>query len=90
MRYTLTLKDEVLPRGPDGREQSTVSYEYDFCVPDVKRSTEGRGMSGSDGKGPRVRVPWNALKATYRGREKNDADPIDLKNVRRFSLMMRR
>ncbi|CAN9223174.1 unnamed protein product [Alternaria alternata] len=28
--YTLTLKDEILPLMPDGREQSTISYEYDF------------------------------------------------------------
>ncbi|KAI0155169.1 NADH:ubiquinone oxidoreductase intermediate-associated protein 30 [Xylariaceae sp. FL1272] len=29
-RYTLIVKDEVLPKRPDGREQSTVSFEYDF------------------------------------------------------------
>ncbi|KAI0379012.1 complex I intermediate-associated protein 30 [Hypomontagnella monticulosa] len=29
-KYTLILKDEVLPKRPDGREQSTVSWEYDF------------------------------------------------------------
>ncbi|KAI1487605.1 NADH:ubiquinone oxidoreductase intermediate-associated protein 30 [Biscogniauxia mediterranea] len=29
-KYTLLLKDEILPRRPDGREQSTVSWEYDF------------------------------------------------------------
>lgn len=29
-KYTLTLKDEILPLMPDGREQSTISYEYDF------------------------------------------------------------
>ncbi|KAI0601952.1 CIA30 family protein-like protein [Biscogniauxia sp. FL1348] len=29
-KYTLILKDEILPRRPDGREQSTVSWEYDF------------------------------------------------------------
>ncbi|KAI0408419.1 NADH:ubiquinone oxidoreductase intermediate-associated protein 30 [Xylaria palmicola] len=28
--YTLIVKDEILPRRPDGREQSTVSWEYDF------------------------------------------------------------
>ncbi|KAI1343024.1 CIA30 family protein-like protein [Xylariaceae sp. FL0016] len=31
-RYTLILKDEVLPKRPDGREQSTVSWEYDFTA----------------------------------------------------------
>lgn len=29
-KYTLILKDEVLPKRPDGREQSTISWEYDF------------------------------------------------------------
>ncbi|KAI1260219.1 NADH:ubiquinone oxidoreductase intermediate-associated protein 30 [Xylariaceae sp. FL1019] len=29
-RYTLIVKDELLPKRPDGREQSTISYEYDF------------------------------------------------------------
>ncbi|KAJ5918242.1 hypothetical protein N7454_010617 [Penicillium verhagenii] len=28
--YTLTLKDEIRPRRPDGREQSSVSWEFDF------------------------------------------------------------
>ncbi|KAK8097991.1 uncharacterized protein PG998_013477 [Apiospora kogelbergensis] len=32
-KYTLTLKDSVLPKRPDGREQSTVSWEYDFVSP---------------------------------------------------------
>ena len=29
-KYTFIVKDEVLPKRPDGREQSTVSWEYDF------------------------------------------------------------
>lgn len=28
--YTLILKDELLPKRPNGREQSTVSFEYDL------------------------------------------------------------
>ena len=32
-RYTFILKDELLARNPDnGREQATISYEYDFAV----------------------------------------------------------
>ncbi|KAI0870288.1 NADH:ubiquinone oxidoreductase intermediate-associated protein 30 [Hypoxylon argillaceum] len=30
-KYTLTVKDEILPKRPDGREQSTVSWEFDFA-----------------------------------------------------------
>ncbi|KAH8666399.1 complex I intermediate-associated protein 30-domain-containing protein [Xylariales sp. PMI_506] len=29
--YTLVVKDEVLPKRADGREQSTVSWEFDFA-----------------------------------------------------------
>lgn len=72
-RYTITLKDEILPLSPDGREQSTVSYEFDF------------DSAGAEG----IFVPWNALKANYRGREQEDAEPLDVEDVKRFSIMMR-
>lgn len=75
-RYTLILKDELVARRPDGREASGVSYEYDFHV--------------QPGRAAVVRVPWGRLTATYRGRPKEDAAPLDLKSVRRFSIMMRR
>ncbi|TVY52518.1 Uncharacterized protein LCER1_G007589 [Lachnellula cervina] len=73
-QYTLTLKDELLPKSPNGREQSTISWEYDFkpkC------------------RGEKVFAKWDDFKATYRGREKPDAKPLDLKSVKRISLMMR-
>jgi len=69
------LKDELLPKSPNGREQSTVSWEYDFKV---------------EGTGGFVSVTWDEFKPTYRGREKKDVEPIDLKNIKRISLMMRR
>ncbi|KAF4627062.1 hypothetical protein G7Y89_g11099 [Cudoniella acicularis] len=71
-RYTLTVKDKLLPKRWDGRDQSTVSWKFDF-----------------EGKEGKVLVPWEELKATYRGREKKDAEPLDLKGVMRISLMMR-
>jgi hypothetical protein len=82
-RYTLILKDTLLSRDPDsGREQATISWECDFDLPpqtlpgDVKNKT--------------VFIPWSALNPTYRGKLKKDAKPIDLKKVKRFSIMMRR
>jgi hypothetical protein len=74
-KYTLILKDELLPKSPNGREQSTVSWEYDFK---------------GDSDGGKVFVHWSDLKQTYRGREKKDVKPLDLKHVKRISLMMRR
>ncbi|KAF7718773.1 Uncharacterized protein PECH_004240 [Penicillium ucsense] len=72
-KYTLTLKDEILPKRPDGREQSTVSWEYDF---------RARGRQT-------IFVKWSDFRATYRGREKEDAGPLDLNNIKRFSIMIR-
>ena len=74
-QYTVILKDELLPKSPNGREQSTISWEYDFKIKQV---------------GQKVLVRWEDLKPTYRGREKKDSEPLDLKNIRRIGLMMRR
>lgn len=57
----------------DGREQSTISYEYDF-------SAAGNYS---------VFIPWSELKPTYRGKEKDDAPPLNTKNIKRWSFMMR-
>lgn len=75
--YTLILKDKLLPQNRNGREQSTVSFEYDFKT------------AGAQSRGGKVFVAWNEFKPTYRGREKKDAEPLDLKKVKRFSIMMR-
>jgi len=57
----------------DGREQSTISYEYDFSA------------SGNYS----VFIPWAELKPTYRGKEKEDAPPLNTKSIKRWSFMMR-
>lgn len=80
-RYTFTIKNELLPPSGDGREQSTISWEFDFVV-----GGENATVKGNNEK---VFIAWQELKPMYRGREKPDADPLDLKSVRRFSLMMR-
>ncbi|KAL2274114.1 hypothetical protein FJTKL_03657 [Diaporthe vaccinii] len=86
-KYTLTLKDEVLPRRPDGRDQSTVSWEYDFFVGDGEGGTAAGG--GSTAGSTRLVIPFEEFKPTYRGKPKPDAEPLDLKNVKRVSFMMR-
>lgn len=88
-KYTLTLKDEVLPRRPDGRDQSTVSWEYDFVVPPAAAAAD----ADDDDAGTascRVVIPFGAFEPTYRGRPKPDAEPLDLSSVKRMSFMMRR
>ncbi|KAJ6114812.1 hypothetical protein N7486_000590 [Penicillium sp. IBT 16267x] len=70
--YTLTLKDEIPPKRPDGREQSTVSWEFDF------RATRQK-----------IFVRFEDFRATFRGRDRDDVGQLDLKNVKRFGIMMR-
>lgn len=81
-RYTFILKDALLPRNPEnGREQSTISYEYDFYLRDASSTTQGSRI---------LFIPWQDLKPTYRGKEKKDAPKIDLAEVKRISIMNRR
>ncbi|KAI6492096.1 hypothetical protein MCOR11_006852 [Pyricularia oryzae] len=77
--YTLTLKNDILPTGPDGREQSTVSWEYDFVA---------LGDGDKEGETKQVKMPIDQFKPTYRGRPAEDAK-LDLANIKRISFMMR-
>lgn len=70
--YTFTLKDEVLPKRPDGRERSSLSWEVDFAAR------------------KRVVVKWADLRPTYRGKEVSGVEPLNLRDVKRLSVMMRR
>lgn len=74
-RYTFLVKDELLPRSPNGREQSTISWEYDFLA---------------EKNGEKLFVKWEDFKPTYRGKEKNDAEPLKLESIKRISIMNRR
>ena len=73
--YTFSLTDEIPPQRPDGREQSALVWEYDFCANDT---------------GPEVRISWKDLKPTYRGKPVEDARPLDLSCIKRFRIMIRR
>jgi len=78
-RYTIILKDELLPQTPtNGREQSTISYEYDLQPKSSSTTTPQKWF-----------IPWSSFKPTYRGKEKPDAKKLDPGNVKRFSIMMR-
>ncbi|KAJ5594289.1 uncharacterized protein N7459_000497 [Penicillium hispanicum] len=71
--YTLTLKDEILPKRPDGRERSSLSWEYDFRA-------EGHGS---------IFVKWSDFRPTYRGKDRSDVEPLKLEHIRRFGIMVR-
>jgi hypothetical protein len=96
-KYTFTIKDELLPRSPNGREQSTISYEYAFQLSEkssfishsqaeLLEKGQGTDFSGLTS----ILIPWSELKATYRGKEKRDAPALNTKDIKRFGIMMRR
>lgn len=73
-RYALTLKDCIPGHRDDGRRKSGISWQAEF-------KPHGTGE---------VFLAWGDFKATYRGKDKPDAPPLDLANIKRIGLMMRR
>lgn len=82
-RYLLTLKDEIPGRRDDGRENSGISWEAEFKV-------GGHDANGDSLDRKDVFLKWSDFKATYRGRDKPDAKPLNLSSIKRVGLMMRR
>ena len=79
----MNLKDTLLPPDPDtGREQASITYECDFELP--PQAEPGHAYNRS------IFIPFTSFNATYRGRLKDDAKPINLKKIKRVSIMMRR
>lgn len=79
--YTFILKDILLgPNAENGREQATISWEADFSV----SQDELRSQSVS------TFFAWDAFKPTYRGKKQARKHGPDLRNIKRFSIMMRR
>lgn len=75
-RYTFIIKDDLSP--PDeksGREQATVSFECDFTLPPDEEPGDSCDKT--------VFIPWSAFLPTYRGKPQKDAEPLDLKSIKR-------
>lgn len=85
-KYTFIVKDEVPDRRSDGRMRSGVSWEFDFSI------DQSSDLSSAQGEGQltRILIPWDRLRATYRGRDVEDPQPLKTDQVRRFSIMVRR
>lgn len=83
--YTLILKDHLLPPNRDnGREQSTMSWEFDF-------STADSVPAGDDDTTYRsLFIPWGRFRPTYRGKSYRSSKPLDVSDIRRVSIMIRR
>ncbi|KAK3725165.1 hypothetical protein LTR37_000676 [Vermiconidia calcicola] len=81
-RYTFILKDTLQPPNVEtAREQATISWECDFELPPQDEEKEATNHS--------LFIPWDSLVPTYRGKVKKDAESLDLKRIKRMSIMMR-
>ena len=91
--WTFIVRDEVGPgKRADGRERAGVNWEYEIEVPGGADEEEAAGgkREGKGGQVRRVWIPWTEFKATYRGREIDDAGQLKRGMVRRVGIMMRR
>lgn len=87
--YTLILKDEEMAgKREDGREKAGVNWEVDFRVGEKDGIGEKEEEDG--GEGTKIWVPWGEFKATFRGKEKEDAGELKKGEIRRVGFMMRR
>ena len=75
--YVIQLKMTVPEDRPDGRRESAITYEWEF---DVASSLNDLST---------VTAEWKDFKPTYRGRPKDDADPLDPGQVKEWSIMAR-
>ncbi|EED20679.1 conserved hypothetical protein [Talaromyces stipitatus ATCC 10500] len=83
-RYSFVLKDEMLPKRPDGREQSSLNWEYEFVVP-ATSDCEDRTREGTV-----FRAKWCDFEPTYRGKPQEGLTRRILpRNIKRITLMMR-
>lgn len=74
------MKDELLPKSSDGREQATTSWEYSFKAP----------LPFDDPDSMLIRIPWDDFKPTYRGKQVDDVKPLKIGSIERLSVMVRR
>jgi Complex I intermediate-associated protein 30 (CIA30) len=69
------VSNELPGKRPDERNKSTVTYEYSFDTPE---------------NGPLKKfVPWSEFRPFYRGKEVDDAKPLDTERILRWGFMMR-
>ncbi|KAI5821320.1 CIA30 family protein-like protein [Pyronema omphalodes] len=73
--YSIILKNDVPDDKTDSRERSTISYEYHFSHHNKQPAI--------------VLARFEDFTPFYRGRLARDAPPLDLKHVKRLSIMCR-
>lgn len=96
LTYTFILRDELPPvkisnETGELTEQSTIGWEYDFQGPGGNETYPlGRAYDTKSPTPVSVFAPWADFKPKFRGRDRPDAAPLRLDNIRRMTLMIRR
>ena len=91
--YTLILRDRGADdeAREDGRAKASVNWEYDFLVGEgEKLVTAVESKVGDSQAKQQVWIPWAHFRATFRGRDVDDAGELRKSNVWRIGIMMRR
>ena len=95
--YTFILRDEEPREREDGRRRAGLNWEVEIWVGGgdevVGEGKDGGGEGGAgEGRvlGGKVWVPWEAFRATYRGREVEGSRGLRREGVRGVGVMMRR
>ncbi|OLL23828.1 hypothetical protein NEOLI_005258 [Neolecta irregularis DAH-3] len=74
--YTLNIKTDIPPHTPDGRDQSSLQYSFDFIADDSKEEQV-------------IYALFERFIPSYRGRKQEGAPPLNRANIRRWSIMIR-
>lgn len=97
--FTLILKDRGQEEElrEDGRAKAGVNWEFDFRDGEgekaigVAEEEERRGEdSGGGNQSKKIWIPWQAFRATFRGKDVDDAGEFRKDAVWRVGIMMRR
>ncbi|KAJ9127751.1 hypothetical protein QFC24_000034 [Naganishia onofrii] len=75
--FTLVLKGSIPPLRPDGRRESTLSYEYTFINTSCTSTSSTTIDNPHEQQHQRrtITIPWSDFSPTYRGRPITPKDP---------------
>ncbi|GAA5932277.1 uncharacterized protein JCM15063_001177 [Sporobolomyces koalae] len=85
-KFVVVLKNTKPATRPDGRRESVLSYEFEF---DVDHLVEHEWFQDDKQRRVQVDAVWEQFVATYRGRPKQDAEPLDPASIYELSFMCR-
>lgn len=87
--YVLNLRTTDPVKRPDGRNESSIIYEWDFDASKAQTIADQPYCADQHGTPAYVEAAWEDFAATYRGRPAEDAEKLDPAQIKGFSIMAR-